>query len=131
MTAVVVSYTNRESPPKNPDVPKELSSVATFIQRGDLLGAGNEFEKLGAAERALAAYELLETRWAESILRTSPETQGAENYRHLLDMVARRESLSDKLRERASQKLIQLDEGAIDLSTLEEGVEGEAAAEAP
>ena len=131
MTAAVLFYTDRGSQTKHPDVPGELSSVATFIARGDLLGAGNEFEKLGAAERALAAYESLETRWAEAILKSSPESEGDENYRHLLDMVSRRESLSDKLRERASQKLIALDEGAIDLSTLEEGAEPEAAAELP
>jgi pSer/pThr/pTyr-binding forkhead associated (FHA) protein len=131
MSAVVVSYTARKNQAAHPDVPKELSSVASYIERGDLLGAGHEFEKLGAAERALAAYEALETRWAETILGTSPEAQGNENYRHLLDMVSRRETLSEKLRERANKKLIQLDSGAIDLSTLEEGAEAEATADPP
>lgn len=131
MTALVISYTSRESQARHTDVPTELASVAAFIEQGDLLGAGNEFEKLGAAERALAAYEALETHWAENILKATPESQGDANYRHLLDMVARRETLSDKLRERASQKLIQLDEGAIDLSALDEGADAEAAADAP
>lgn len=131
MTALVVSYTTRGSSSRHADVPKELASVATFIEQGDLLGAGNEFAKLGAAERALAAYESLENRWAEAILSSAPQSHGDENYRHLLDMVARRETLSDALRERASKKLIQLDEGAIDLSTLDEGAESDATADAP
>lgn len=128
MTAIVLSFANRATEENTLGVPRELNTVATFINDGDLLGAGAEFEKLGAAERALAAYESLEIRWAEKILNSNPETQGDEQYRRLLDMVARRETLSDEIRERASKKLVELDEGAIDLSALEETGEVEAAA---
>jgi len=45
-----------------------------------------------------------------------------------LDMVARRESLPEQIRESASKRLVSLDEGAIDLSTLEEGADAEPSA---
>lgn len=100
--------------------PDGLAQVSQLLDKGDLVGVSHELKALGTDQRALAGYESLENRWAESVLSSTPETQGDENYRNLLDQVARRESLPPAIRDKASKRLASLSEGAIDLNALDE-----------
>jgi pSer/pThr/pTyr-binding forkhead associated (FHA) protein len=132
VSAVVIGMNSKDesSPRENVRmaVPDELSAVAVLLQKGELAAAGDEMQNLGEKERSLAGYQSLETQWARSVLNSPEDSHEPEEYRKLLDQVARRETLPPKLREKASKKLSSLSEGAIDLNALEEA---EAATDTP
>lgn len=132
VSAVVIGMSGKEEvePVKSARtaVPDELSAVAILLQKGELAAAGDEIQNLGERERSLAGYRSLETQWARSVLESPEDSHEPEEYRRLLDQVARRETLPPTLREKASEKLASFSEGAIDLNALEEA---EAATDTP
>lgn len=97
-----------------------LESAAAMIDRGDLLGAFEHLQSVDSAGRTLGSYQQLEERWAQAALATTPETHDEQARRRLLDLVAKRESLSARVRETAQKMLVAMSEGAVDLNALDE-----------
>lgn len=101
-------------------VPDELAAVAVLLEKGELAAAGEEIQALDSSQQDSEAYRDIETQWAESILKAAEGSPGSDEHRPLLDQVARRETLPAHLREKASELLAKVSEGAIDLNALDE-----------
>ncbi len=101
--------------------PKELSALELSIQKGDLVEAAGLLRQLGTFEKSLAAFERLQSSWAEKTLSARWLDEGTR--RRLLDQIVKTPALPKNLREQAQAELAAVAEGAVDLSSLDGSTE--------
>lgn len=125
--AIALYVPKKEQRQAAPETSVELREAREMIERGDLLEAGEELLSRSESERALPEFATLEKKWATLALAQEPRSEDDDRHRKLLDLISKTESLPDHLREQALKKLTEVsEEGAIDLSSLEDGKSPEA-----
>ncbi len=76
-------------------------------------------DALGTLEKSLAEYEVLQERWATTIVGAKKGALDESERRRLLDRIVQTPSLPAQLREAARAELAATTEGAVDLSALD------------